>query len=308
MTITIPYVAERDIDLLLLEEFTSSPAFCQWFAAHVDIATGDLIEARHSATTPNGETDIHLVFSTKEGLLALLIENKIDAAFQPNQQERYAERAEAFLEAGDYDDVVTVIVAPEGYFGDEHERYEFDARFTYESIMAWFEDAAHLGPRRDYKLALLETAIERGQTGWTLVPDERVTAFWHDYYAAARISAPELAMPVPNAQIPSTSSFIRFNPSELPKGVSLIHKVVHGNVDLQFSGMAEQLDEVHRRYGDYLTPVMTIMDAGKSAVIRVAVPPINMTTTPVAECREVVEEAIHTAQTLLVVYRSASAS
>ena len=43
-------------------------------------------------------------------------------------------------------------------------------------------------------------------------------------------------MPEPLSK-PSAAKFIRFNPEELSKEVKLIHKLSHGNMDLQFSGM-----------------------------------------------------------------------
>ena len=52
----------------------------------------------------------------------LLIENKIDASLQPAQAERYRQRAGACIVAGDVDTALTLLVAPEKYFGASGDR------------------------------------------------------------------------------------------------------------------------------------------------------------------------------------------
>lgn len=42
----------------------------------------------------------------------ILIENKLDAAFQPQQAERYRTRGDAYLQNGECDRWVTVLLAP----------------------------------------------------------------------------------------------------------------------------------------------------------------------------------------------------
>ena len=60
-------IYERDIDLLLLEEFSSSPNFVKWFAETVtETSLPDLtcLSIEHSATTMNGESDLELTISS----------------------------------------------------------------------------------------------------------------------------------------------------------------------------------------------------------------------------------------------------
>lgn len=102
-------------------------------------------------------------------------------------------------------------------------------------------------------------------------PDAAVTIFWDEYWNRARSVPPQLRMAKPGAK-PATSTFIRFDPVALPPGVTLIHKFAHGNVDLQFSGLAARVGEFSRRYADLLDEEMSLAEAGKSLAVRIEVP------------------------------------
>ena len=85
-------VAERDIDLLLMEEFHITPAFCSWFADRVAIEPGAVFDgAWHSLNDQDGETDLLLRVRLAGERVAMLIENKIAA---PEQNDRLSERRE----------------------------------------------------------------------------------------------------------------------------------------------------------------------------------------------------------------------
>ncbi|MFA7158996.1 MAG: PD-(D/E)XK nuclease family protein [Kiritimatiellia bacterium] len=302
-TIKVPDICERDIDLLLLEEVVASSDFRSWFLSQIGIKEHiSLIEASRSVKTANGESDLELTIKVAGGAIRVLVENKVDAAFQPNQPERYTDRANEYEKSGKYQRVVTVVIAPKVYFSDDAENIGFDVRLTYESVLAWFVDANQLGTRRDYKLALIRGAIERGRLGWKLVPNENVGKFWQKYWQMAEQFAPQLAMPVPKKKIPADSHFIRFRPAGLPASVSLWHKVGYGNVDLQFSGMGDKLAEMERRYRAFLIPPMRIEQAAKSAVIRIRVPPVNMTSAIFSDCKDTMRKGLETAVTLLEWY------
>lgn len=304
-TIHIPDVIERDIDLLLLEEFVASSDFCSWFMSQIgpyeDIA---LLEAHRSVKTLNGESDLELVLAQSQRLVRVLIENKVDAAFQPNQPQRYSERAKNHLLSGEYSEIVTVVLAPEVYFGDEASYFGFDAAITYENILSWFELADIGSSRKAYKVELLRGAIDRGRQGWKLIPDPIVTEFWQSYRSLADQIAPELAMPIPKKEIPARSSFIRFRPAALPSTVSLLHKFAHGYVDLQFTGMGSKLLQLEDRYRAYMLPSMRIEKAAESAVIRILVDPIIITANAAFSDYEAsVREALEAALTLYRWYR-----
>ena len=301
-TIRVPDVCERDIDLLLMEEFVASPEFRSWFLCEVGVEhPAELIEAYRSVKTMNGESDLELTFHSSSGLIKILVENKVDAAFQPNQPERYSERADGYRALKKYQEALTVVVAPEVYFGDDGSAFGFDAKVTYDDALAWFEQA-EIGARKDYKLAILRGAIDRARRGWKLVPHRGVGDFWRAYWELCEEIAPELSMPVPKAEIPAESHFMRFRPALLPAGVSLWHKVAYGHVDLQFAGMGNKLAEMEHLYRPSLLPSMRIERAAKSAVIRVRVEPVDMTATTFREAAASIRKGIEAASLLLEWY------
>jgi len=232
----------------------------------------------------------------------LLIENKIAALLQPRQDERYRDRAEGYVREGQCLQCRTVLVAPKDYLGDRTDRHGFDKVITYEDIFQWFESHAGANPRSQFKTTLLNNAIERGSSTWTLVPDETVTEFWRRYWELAKALGPELGMERPGVK-PATSSFIYFRPQNLPQEVKLVHKVRHGNVDLQFSGMADNLKAFQAQYESLLEPGMVIETASKSAVIRINVPEIDLAV-PFPDSESSAREALWAARLLLVWFKN----
>jgi len=61
-------------------------------------------------------------------------------------------------------DYRTVLVAPASYFYGDLKG--FDARVNYEDIVEWFSLSTTIGNRRQYKLALLHSAIEKSTFGY----------------------------------------------------------------------------------------------------------------------------------------------
>lgn len=302
--IAVSGVVERDIDFLLIEEFGASQEFLEWFLQRIGILEqSEIVAIAHSATTSTGETDIELTISTPRGTVMVLLENKIDANLQPRQPERYRERAVRYVKEGQCTACATVLVAPQVYFGDEPHTMGFDHVLPYEDILDWFDHAEQLGERRQPKIALLRRALDRGSAGWKLVPDETATEFWRRYWELTRTLAPELRMPRPEVK-PATSTFIYFRPASLPSGATLVHKLPYGNVDIQLAGKAATIDDVNTKYGPLLEPGMSVEAAGKSAVIRLTVPPIDMRA-PFLDSEGAVREGIWAAKLLNVWFKRA---
>src|SRR2546423_6446981 len=90
-------VLERDLDLLLLEEIYTSSEFRAWFTSQAGLrAPGPFASAFRSIRDgDNRETDLVVVFGgARQPKAALLVENKIAAAFQPDQARDYRARAQ----------------------------------------------------------------------------------------------------------------------------------------------------------------------------------------------------------------------
>jgi len=89
MDLALASVTERDLDLLLFEEFVASPEFALWFVNRVggfDLSEHPVISASRSVTTASGESDLEVALTTADGSIHYLpVENKISASFQPRQ-------------------------------------------------------------------------------------------------------------------------------------------------------------------------------------------------------------------------------
>ena len=262
---------ERDIDLLLFEEFVASPEFVAWFLSQIGIADQTrLMRVAHSVIALGRESDLELEL---EGRIRVLIENKLDAPLQENQANGYRERAKDYVTNMGFASALTVIVAPASYFSDKGS-FEFQYRVELEAVVDWFRDSGvHVGPRQRYKLELLSAALECSEPK---PPDPEATASWLDYWRVAMRLAPQLNMRKPLA-VRRTNAFILFHPPELPKKVSLWHKFPYGHVDLQFDGRGEELAKMSRTFGALPTG-MRVEKAGESVVVRIDVPPITIGT------------------------------
>lgn len=296
--ITLTGACERDIDLLLMEEFASSPSFGAWFLARVGLKDrSNLLEVARSVTTSNGESDLELTLESLDGIQKVLIENKVDAQFQPKQAERYRERAEVYMSTGACKSALTVLVAPEAYVTNSEDFRGFDRHVSLEAIEGWFRESPDVNIRREHKCTLLARTIERSGSGWTLIPDAPCTAFWLAYWELADRLAPELEMPRPKVK-PADSTFVYFRPPGLGKQVAIVHKLTYGNVDLQFAGMGANTAALKTQYSNALEPGMIIDRATKSGVVRIRVPPLNVAL-PLSESLPAAEQGIRAALQLL---------
>ena len=278
--ISVSSVSERDIDLLLLEKFVASVPFSRWFAIAAGVKQSEIegcVSAKRSVHNSIGESDLEVEFSRTDGRrLLLMVENKIAAGFQPLQAERYSKRGTGYRDKQSDLEVMTIITAPERYFGRTDSTKGFDGRVTYEAILNWFREASDLGPRRTYKTAVLEAAIGKSSFGYQQIEDAVATKFWKDYWELHRIHAPELRMPEPGGK-PSGSTFIVFRPSELPFGANIQHKLTGtkgakcGYIDLQLDGFGANIHELDQGLMSLLGEGMSVKKTNKSAAIRLIV-------------------------------------
>lgn len=313
--LSIPTVFERDLDLLLMEEFSVSPDFCAWFLSQVGcdaLRYVKLSSVKKSVIDDNGESDIEARFEDEQGnALVLLIENKINAGFQPQQAERYQVRGKKYSDRGD--NVKTVLVAPSRCFGDANALKGFDARITYEAVRDWFAHNTKLGVRRVYKQFLLDNAITKRTLDYNRIENEPVTTFWQRYWKLAEEYAPELNMERPTGK-PAKAGFIYFRDAQMSRKVviaessvtvDIVHKLPHGNVDLQFRRMGKRLDELKSLYGACMDHDMEIAQAEGSGSIRLKVPVLNANENFEEQSARVVE-GILASKRLLAWYKDCS--
>jgi len=282
-------VSERDIDLLLLEEFIASQVFQMLFLNKCNIDAGSfrLIDAQRSVTDSTGESDLEIIYENDKGRkVAILIENKVNACFQKDQLLRYNLRGDNYLNQKKVNVFFTVLVAPQVYHHGELAGFDF--RVNYEDILHYFVNHDGMGDRAKYKETLLQSAISKGRSGYQQEPDPQVTQFWLDYWKIAQELAPEFNMERPGNK-PAGASFIYFYKNTvLPKNISLVHKLTDGYFDLQFKGMGDSLDKMHHKYAESLEEGMSIVKASKSASIRVSVPVLSLADTVESQKEQIV--------------------
>lgn len=270
-------VTERDIDLLLLEELTVSEAFARWLVARV-FSSGPVLQrvlsVRHSVCDASGESDLELIFSDESGRrLAVLIEDKIDAPAQPDQADRYRERAARGVEAGSWQEARTCLVAPREYVSHDADRY--GVKIEYEEIAACFAEVVAGDARAQYRVGVMNAALEQARRGYTLVKDAAVTAFWSQYWLDAGHLFPELEMQ-DSGDRGAQATWIVFRPKHLASPRAVNHKLTMGVVDLTTEYSATRVPELAVRWASLLAPDMSVVATGKSLSVRVSVPPLEI--------------------------------
>lgn len=294
-------ISERDLDLLILEEFMSSGLFQELFLKKVNFNVSGLclVDAQRSVTTSSGESDLEITFQSKNGgLYKLLIENKIKAGFQKDQRKRYNLRGDTYIKQGEIVQYSTILVAPKIYANSA--RKGFNVRINYEDIVQYFDQNTLLGKRKNYKILLLKSAIEKSSLGYQPVADECVTLFWQSYRKLTLDIAKEFNMEPPENK-PASSTFIYFPRSKLPDIVDLVHKLEKGHFDLQFKGMGSNLNLIEEKYRGKLTTEMRIVKANKSASIRIDTPKLYVADTFYSQ-KENAIKAINSGKELLKWY------
>ncbi len=292
----IEAVTERDIDLLLLEELNVSPDFSSWFyskVTHRDDAPL-LVGVWHSVTDAAlGESDLLAIYGNGH---AVLIENKIDAAAQPEQGERYIKRGQKGIDSALWDSFSTCMVAPDLYFQKERDAKVYDETLSYEVIAEWFSSRSGDLPRNRWKRYLFTEAIEQNRRGYTIIPDERVTDFWESYWLLAQEKFPELEMKQPGLK-PANADWPVFLPAALNKQISIVHKLNRGDVDMQIQAAAEKIEPLKKLLTNY---DVEVVKAGRSAAVRLKVPLLKRES-PFDAQRDKVEEGLRASTKLLAI-------
>lgn len=279
------HVRERDIDLLLLEEFHSDANFSQFFLTQIGHGIPNsmqFLDAQVSVRNSIGQSDLQLNFENDGRRVRVLIENKIDALFQQDQAARYSKRGSLSQNSGECSEFCTVLIAPAKYL--QAGTLGFDACVSYEAIKLYFEQSTALSSARmRCKIGLMQAAIDKGAA--VDAKDKRITAFWRSYWELTQAIAPELCMPEPTGR---SGGFVHFYPHDLPNEMEFIHKMSHGRLDLQIPRMGSQVAKIRNALGEVLPVGMKIVRAHGAAAIRKPVSPLVMETEFIVQKDEVI--------------------
>lgn len=263
-------VAERDIDLLLMEEFHVSAEFVAWFAGKFGLADGIPDGAWHSVSDTDGESDLILRVRCGSDRVGILIENKVGAPEQNEQAERYHLRGIRSKEAGRFERFVTVICAPERYLAGLSPQSVYQFRVSYESIAGWF--AQYSDKRSQWRRHVLEEAIEQGRRGYTMAVNETNSRFHQDYWLHLIRHYPQLQMARPGNK-GSKSNWIIMKGPAFPKGVKIHHKLDQRTVELGFERAS--IDDLLAAQAEW-PETIRVMQKGKTASLVTDAPPIDL--------------------------------
>ncbi len=263
-------VMERDIDLLLMEEFHVSSEFVTWFSVLAGVADAEFDGAWHSVSDQDGETDLLLRVRCGHERIAILIENKVAAPQRPLQDERYHLRAARAREAGLYERHIVCVCAPSWYLQRLRAESLYQSRVPYESIRDWY--ASQPGPRAAWRRRIIEEAIDQSRRGYTLIESSAKTAFHRQYWDYVRKRHPSFVIrrPTPKG---AKSHWMHLKTRDMPEKVILSHKNDMGCLDLSFRGTrVTQLLAVRTDWPEGIIA----RQCGKSAVLRILVPILDM--------------------------------
>ena len=292
------WLRERDIDLLICSELHSGGPLRDIFLGEWKNEMNQFEGAWVSHHDVDGESDIVAAFKDENRVLILLIEDKIDADFQPEQPQRYRARAERWkpaLPAGSA--VETVLLAPEEYSENEGSEL-FDRIVSYEDIMAALGGSAD--PRTRFLAEILQNGIESHRHGYAPKPNEATTSVWTAIWDMALAEAPQLRMERPynkplRAGFVSLANAAGVTTADTGRRAKIMYKAVHGYVDIEFASMrAEALQEAVEHL---LEEGMSIAQASKSASIRIKAPAVDFGQ-PSDEQEEAIRQGVLAAERL----------
>jgi hypothetical protein len=294
-------IAERDIDLLIMEELSVSNEFREWFSSRVfgEPIYQSEIGTWHSVSDAQlGESDLIFLFEAVDGpRTAILIENKIDAPPQPQQGQRYRLRGEKGLKEGYWEKFKTCVIAPSKYLISFKHTESYDVEISYEEILAYFQSRSPRDRRFEYKARILLEGIEQNRRGYQPEYNEEMTKFVSDYFAFASEEYAHLGMQEAKPR-PAGSTWVMFYPKSLPKEISLVHQLTAGFVKVFFNGQAESFDRLREKYSSKLPDDASIDIAGKSVAISMKVPKVDPLSIPFSEQLEKIKLALQSLSSL----------
>jgi hypothetical protein len=268
---------ERDVDLLLAEEFAVNPKFADRFKAVTKFAGESAAVADFWISKSNslGESDLIVIYQRPQGSrFALLIEDKVDATLQPEQARRYRLRAERDIKDGHYAVCELVLCAPSYYLDHHNDLDGFDRRISLEQVADMFDQEGDL--RAAYRADFLKNAGSKRVNAWRRENDDETNKFWNAAYKLASHEFPILEMKAP--ALTKDSVWITIRPHDLPtmpKYVYVALKGDKGHIDLTFTQTTAHI--FHPLIKHLLDPDMAVHQTGAAAAVRLESPRFQIT-------------------------------
>lgn len=281
-TQSFAWLRERDIDLLLCAELFANTDFQNQLASLSGEGSAIFENAVVSQYDTTGESDLVVLFRSPKGSRIVLVENKIAAEFQQDQGLRYQFRANGWRRQEGVISATTLLICPHDYLARSGAEY-FDQTLSYEHLAEELRKTAD--PRSAFLAERLIEGVESYRRGYVAIPDKATSDIWTACWRISQEATPALNFPMPRAR-PKTSSFIYFNnakgfSSEDTKLAKVVYKARHGNADLQFYNRAA--GELEGRLTKILDADMKVVQAAKSACVRIEVDPVDFNADPEGE-------------------------
>jgi len=174
----------------------------------------------------SGETDVVAEWADSDGKrLLLLIEDKLTAAFQPQQGARYASRA---AELGANAEVRTILAAPASYLAAANpEASHFGHRIALEDVLDWMQDADF--GEGSQALARAREGLHRAVSGVALGAKGL-------FPTAHSLLADHLARQGSSLRITNNATdWVFFDFPSRPVGLEVRYRIRHGIPELAFT-------------------------------------------------------------------------
>lgn len=279
-------VAERDIDILIVEEFCVSEIFQRFLFDKVSSVVGALsledvekVKPKHSVSStlrkadgPDGvfyenrETDIEIRFIFRDTAvpeMVLFIEDKVDSPFTKEQAESYLARVKQARVEGKT--AASMLVAPQAYINTRGNPEYFDFFLSFEEIEPYFDSRIgqvqgmqELESRYQFKKMLLEQAIEKWRRKGETKVNEDVMSFRRDYDKRVIEKAPQLKHdPVVTIGDDIWVEFYKCLDGGRKNVRWIIHKTKEGKVDLHV-----KVPELYSRWHEIKLKIEPLLEPG----------------------------------------------
>jgi hypothetical protein len=295
---------ERDIDLLLAEEFSVNTDFADWIKSKTALGRrlATVADVFVSKSDNLGESDLIVLYEQPDtSRFALMIEDKVDAPLQPAQAARYRLRAQREVQLGFCAEFEVWLFAPRYYLDRCTSIADFDGALALEDI-AEFLRRNDPPPRKRYRAEFLETAAVRRANNWVRQSDEATNAFWEAAYKLAVRDFPILEMKALN--VTKDSTWINFRPTDMPtqpRRIYVSFKGDRGQMDLTFSNVKAHC--FGERIKHVLESDMTVHQTAASAAIRLEVQGFSISD-GLDECLARVRGAFEASERLIRFFRA----
>ena len=179
-----------------LWRYTAPRAFARsWCQRPLVLATSNSWAAWRGVYDNLGECDLLVLIRDASGQrVAIMVEDKIDASFQPSQASRYRQRGERGRALERWDRFITCLCAPKAYAEPIGKEDAWDAILTYEEIEARL--AAQEDTFAPFVSGALRQAADKQRSGG-FVASRLASAFWAQYRRLQREEFPGLKMTPP---------------------------------------------------------------------------------------------------------------